>query len=239
MAVGDDALAAGMDLVIGSSVMAADIDVEINRTRDYVAQRTSAVTPIANGGTGATTAAGARTALSVPSKAENDAKLTRTTAQYNADFASRDSAIASKLPITGGTVSGNLGVTGGFYVGTRPGASYSYVVAYFNGDNQLCSGVSSSRFKQNITRDAPIPDMFQVPLSSFAMRADPEKVLRYGHIAEDIDKVEDLRSFVVYDDEGRPQSYDMIGFLLASVEQVHRENLELRSRIEGLEADRG
>lgn len=38
MAVGDDAVAAGYAIVDGSVVLVKDVDVEINRTRDYVAQ---------------------------------------------------------------------------------------------------------------------------------------------------------------------------------------------------------
>ncbi len=62
MAIGDDAIAAGMAIVAGTA-QANTIDTEINRSRDYIAQRTSAVTPITKGGTGATTAAAARTNL--------------------------------------------------------------------------------------------------------------------------------------------------------------------------------
>lgn len=62
MAAGDDAAAAGMDTVPGTTP-ANTIDTEINKTRDYIAQRTSAVTPVAKGGTGANTAAGARVNL--------------------------------------------------------------------------------------------------------------------------------------------------------------------------------
>ncbi|MDY0827539.1 tail fiber domain-containing protein [Microbacterium sp. BG28] len=65
MAIGDDAVAAGMQLVNGATTPAREIDDEINRTRDYIAQRTSAVQPIAKGGTGATTAATARDALGI------------------------------------------------------------------------------------------------------------------------------------------------------------------------------
>lgn len=42
MAIGDDAVAAGMPLVNGATVKARDIDDEINRTRDFVAQERSA-----------------------------------------------------------------------------------------------------------------------------------------------------------------------------------------------------
>lgn len=65
MANGDDALEAGMDILSGEEDRRAGYD-EINKTRDYLAQRTSAVTPISKGGTGATTAANARTALGIP-----------------------------------------------------------------------------------------------------------------------------------------------------------------------------
>jgi hypothetical protein len=59
MAIGDDALAAGMDLVLGSE-LANTLDTIENQTRDYIAQRTYPVQPIEKGGTAATTAAAAR-----------------------------------------------------------------------------------------------------------------------------------------------------------------------------------
>lgn len=65
MANGDDALAAGMDILNGNEDRREGYD-EINKTRDYIAQRTSAVTPIEKGGTGATTAETARAALGIP-----------------------------------------------------------------------------------------------------------------------------------------------------------------------------
>jgi hypothetical protein len=66
MAIGDDALAAGFTLVNGASGLVKDGDDEINKTRDYIAQVKNliqSVWPISAGGTGATTAAGARTNL--------------------------------------------------------------------------------------------------------------------------------------------------------------------------------
>ena len=44
MAIGDDAAAAGMALVNGALVPARDIDDEINRTRDYIANERAART---------------------------------------------------------------------------------------------------------------------------------------------------------------------------------------------------
>jgi hypothetical protein len=66
MAVGDDASAAGYPLVSGSAGLVKDGDLEINRTRDFIAQVRAlilAVWPISQGGTGATTAAAARANL--------------------------------------------------------------------------------------------------------------------------------------------------------------------------------
>lgn len=66
MAVGDDAAAAGYSLVSGAAGLVKDGDTEMNRTRDYIAQVKAlilAVWPISQGGTGASTAAGARTNL--------------------------------------------------------------------------------------------------------------------------------------------------------------------------------
>ena len=65
MAIGDDAAAAGMDVVSPLTDLVKDGADEITKSRDYIAQRTSAVQPIAKGGTGANTAAGARTNLDV------------------------------------------------------------------------------------------------------------------------------------------------------------------------------
>jgi hypothetical protein len=72
MAIGDDALAAGFALV-PSAGPGAEVKLgaqEINRTRDYVAQTRTlnpAIRPISGGGTGASTAAAARTNLNIRS----------------------------------------------------------------------------------------------------------------------------------------------------------------------------
>lgn len=68
MAVGDDATAAGYPLVSGTTGYVKDGDLELNRTRDFVAQVKAlilATWPINKGGTGATTAAGARANLGI------------------------------------------------------------------------------------------------------------------------------------------------------------------------------
>ena len=64
--IGDDATAAGIPIMTGNE-QANSLDTEINRTRDEIARRgRRAVTPITEGGTGATTASAApRSAASI------------------------------------------------------------------------------------------------------------------------------------------------------------------------------
>jgi hypothetical protein len=47
MAIGDDAVLAGMDIVTGSE-LANTIDTEINKTRDYIAQLETTLTALIN-----------------------------------------------------------------------------------------------------------------------------------------------------------------------------------------------
>jgi hypothetical protein len=75
MAVGDDALAAGYPIVPASGGPGTGGEVkegyiEINRTRDFIAQVKALILipwTVAKGGTGATTADGARTNLGISS----------------------------------------------------------------------------------------------------------------------------------------------------------------------------
>lgn len=64
MAVGDDAAAAGFALVSGSTSLVIDGDLEINKTRDYVAQ-TKALIPVSK--TAFRTAAGITSGTADPS----------------------------------------------------------------------------------------------------------------------------------------------------------------------------
>lgn len=68
MAVGDDAAAAGFSLVNGATDLVKDVDTELNRTRDYVAQ-TKALIPV--GKAGFRSAAGISSGTSDPSGGDN------------------------------------------------------------------------------------------------------------------------------------------------------------------------
>ena len=68
MAVGDAAAAAGYGVLNGAVDLVKDGDLEINRTRDYIANVKAlipGVWPIGSGGTGSSSAAGARANLGI------------------------------------------------------------------------------------------------------------------------------------------------------------------------------
>lgn len=248
MAIGDDGVLGGMPLVPGTAD-ADTLDTIINLVQDYIANgpakwkpgvvvplsRFTDTVPITQGGTGATTAAAARAALevaaesiTVQSNGAYDIGLVWNGSQLQlfingvfAGFLGGTPDLSNYVQKTGDTMSGQLFLPASF------GAVSSYTVAYINGDGRVSRGTSSSRYKQDITRDCLLPDLFRVPFASYALRADPDKHIRYGYIAEDLAKDADTEPFVIYDDEGRPESYDMIGLLLAKVESLHRRVKEL------------
>lgn len=245
MATGDDALAAGMDVVPGTT-LANTIDAEINKTRDYIAQRTAAVTPIEKGGTGQTTAASARTALGITAlnipmggggnvEAAINARLVRTSAQYSADFAARDDAIAQRRFWNDGNFR-----TVPFYTDAPPATS-GYTLAYINGDGRLSTGASSQRYKTDIKDAGDLGDLFMMPLREYRMRQDGaepptqpvDEEARIGYIAEELIGTPAER-FVVYR-EGQVESIDFIALLMAQAVQLATENALLAQRVAALE----
>jgi hypothetical protein len=231
MANGDAALAAGMDIVSGTADRRMGYD-EINKSRDYIANRTAAVTPVAKGGTGATTAPAARTNLDVFAKAET----------YNR--AQVDAAFATVLPLSGGTVTGNLGATGNIECNGRLRSSgsrntpitTSYVAMYADGSGFFGYPSSRRALKQNIE---------PIPWSDAQLRAIPVVLFRYRHdvaaeraggdpapvnlgtIADDIDAA-GMHELVIYDDAGRPESvrYELIGLAALALAQRNADRLD-------------
>lgn len=250
---GTDALNAGMPLVPGTG-HASDIDEYINQTRDFIAQRTSTVTPVAKGGTGATTAAVARANLDVNSKQEDfDALKTRVINLSSATNAiqlqwtggrvrlvidaSNVGDIATladtndKIGTAGGTILGNL-----FLPNSSP-ATAGYAVAYINNDGRVSRGASSERYKKYISEIDPasLGEIFPA-LNRFQMRQGDPGAWKYGWIAERLAEHEDTEPFVVYNEQGAPDSIDFIALLIAQNAQLHQAVDLLSQRLEALEA---
>lgn len=234
MAIGDDAAAAGMDLVAGSSTQARDIDTQINKTRDYIAQKDAATRTVPRGGTGATTPAAARANLDVYGKAETYPKtvLDQQFADINQAFANDAAAIAGKADAgalagkfdkSGGTVSGDVGVTGNVFI-AGASAGGSGIIAYVqNSDSRITRGVSARRFKKNIRKlDALALGDLSQPLVDYQMKVEYDRSgdRFVGHIADDMIGTPAER-FVVYNAEGEVEGIDFIPYLLAMNAQLH------------------
>lgn len=260
---GADALAAGMQLVPGTAP-ASDLDEYINQTRDYIAQRTSAVTPITKGGTGATSAANARTALGVPSTdsvcLRNGLGFPMGVAQISAHqiglyyndgagrFAIRkslngntdDTALASEAMLNGveGAKVNRAGdtITGNLYLPNSSPATAGYAVAYINNDGRVSRGASSERYKKYISDIDPasLGDIFP-QLTRFQMRGGDPGAWKYGYIAERLAENDDTEPFVVYNQDDEPETIDFIALLIAQNAQLHQAVDLLTQRLDALE----
>ncbi len=238
---GDDAITAGFHVMLGDE-MAYDLDAWINYVLDLVAQRTDVVAPIDKGGTAATTAAGARTNLGLGSAATATASTAATEATVvmrggggriavgtpvdGNNAATKgyvDGAVGDRVSKSGDTMSGNL------FLPASTAATSGYTVAYINVDGRVSRGASTARYKKTIKRAPVIPDPFVVPIASYVMKEDPENVTRYGPIAEDLASNPVTAGFVVYDAENRPESFDMISYLMAAVARLHARVAELEA----------
>lgn len=250
MAIGDDAAAAGMALVNGAATAAANIDQEINRTRDYIAQRTNEITPVVKGGTGASTASGARTNLDVPSRAEtvlngdsgNAIRLTRSGDRVKLRLAGTDRGdIAYVADVDGARADANSGIsgansnangrvskggdtmTGQLLLPNSFAASSSWTVCYINGDGRVSRGSSSQRYKKYI-HDAPdLGDLFAAPLREYRMRTDgviPDDGVKHIGYVAEELVGTDMERFVVVIND-QVESIDFIALLMAQVSQLN------------------
>lgn len=255
MTYGDAAALAGMDVVPGTASV-RDSFGEHNKTRDYIAERTNAVTPIAKGGTGATTDAAARTALSVYS------------------IATIDAALAGKAPTSHGHNYPQIGPgaidNGGFgcNVGVMNAAAASVSGSIFNpgalspvasawtalaaqsSDGRIGIQASARRFKKNIKTLTYTPERLDAFLSIldrlFQLRAAVEGIAdgpwNTGWIAEEVVEA-GFSELVAFDADGAPLSINYAQAVIplhaeanrrkAETEQLRSEVAALRSLIEG------
>lgn len=246
---GTDAVAAGMPLVPGTA-LASDLEEYINQTRDFIAQRTNAVTPITKGGTGAATAPAARTALGITAanvpttgadvqtdlnylatiKANTATTYDRTT--VDAAFAARDSSIAGRVAKSGDTMSGDLLIPGAF------AAVSGFTVCYVNSDGRISRGSSALKYKKFVSDVDPeslgdiFPQLVRYQMRSLDGTGDGDWKL--GHIADWLAEHPDLARFVVRLN-GEIESIDFIQLLLAQTAVLHAQVDMLAQRVETLE----
>ncbi len=166
MATGDDALAAGMQLVPGTRP-ANQLDTADNESRDYIAnghsfwRPTLPPLPVAKGGSGAADAATARTNLgitpaNIKAPYDDSGSALRFYSPgfgrlgFSAPGISNGSELAlaggggSYLPLSGGTLSGDL------YIPGMSAVANSYVAMYRNGDGRLGISPSTLRVKRDV-----------------------------------------------------------------------------------------
>lgn len=260
MAIGDAALGAGMDILTGMEDRRNGWQ-EINKTRDYLATKTNDVTPVAKGGTGASTAAAARTNLSVPSKAE----LTDGLAGKAAASHTHSELRSGNMRLGAGSGEWNTaqGLYADSYIGT--GGSYftygatpvtsGYVSAWINSDGRIGKSASSRRFKEHIEAQDPeaLGDIWP-DLARFQMLGG-DGSWKYGYIAEELAAHPDQARFVVYesevyagedgerhvrpalDEHGEliPESIDFFALLMTQNAQLHQQLDLLAQRLTELE----
>lgn len=258
MAIGDDAAAAGMDLVpsTGTEGKVRFGWREINKTRDYIAQKITAAiaalwpVPISKGGTGKTTATDALAALGAWRNSGAVAPGTSPLLGWNGSrlqFEIPGYAFATELARMSDIPSGvgpNLTLAGQLYLPASSIATSGWTNAYINGpDGRVSRGASSRRYKKDIAAwSADKQAVLAMQVVSFHYRAalfaadDPLRTdppLEVGLIAEDLHDL-GLTWLVAYDDQGRPDNirYERIALALLPVIQDHE------ARLDALEADR-
>lgn len=222
---GDDAVSAGMDVVASTDDIRMAYD-EINKSRDYIAQRTSNVTPIAKGGTGATDAATARVNLDVPRAGTAGGRAVMDVAG-DGDIGFRYDGAGHFIGRKGGTElqlanlldANNAGaaasaansnangrvskagdtMTGHLFLPNSVAATASWTTCVINGDGRVSRGASSERFKKYISEVQPLElgNLFP-PLKRWQMKGG-DGTWNYGHTAEQLAADPDTEPFVVYE----------------------------------------
>lgn len=260
MANGDDAAAAGMDVVPGTMSVRDGYD-EINKTRDYIAQRTETVTPVAKGGTGATTVAGAKTALGIPEVSSTASaepgkvpvysaasRLIAASPAGSSDVATKgyvDSIAAGKRSISDGAFGGTPITTP--HGAANPVSSAWVAAAIQTGDGRLAIQASARRFKKNIRTQSWSPErtaaflsiadrLFQLIAAIEGNANGPDNI---GWIAEEVIDA-GFPELVAFTPDGEPLSINY-SMAVVHLHQIAREQenrlAALEGRLAALEAE--
>jgi hypothetical protein len=242
-----------MEVVIPTVGKVIDGATEINKTRDYVAQRTATVTPVSKGGTGATAAAAARTNLGAAAAAH-----THSTADLTSGvLASARVPNLDAAKITAGTLTRPVSASGDVYASGNlrtpnrvlaPGVravtvTQDYASVYVDVNGWFGISPSAARFKQDIKPLAfGLEDALAVQVVSYRLRDrvahDPDASAEWGVIAEQLMEV-GLGGFVVRDADGQPVSvaYDRMVILALGALQDAASLLDtITARLAALEA---
>lgn len=251
MTNGDEAGAAGMDVVAGTADRRLGYD-EINKTRDYVAQHAAALTT-AVGRKVEKPVDGALMARIEPGSTHSigfytnpDSTLFFRPVPGAGEF-DRRVAMHAELDTTGhvaktgDTMTGNLdvpniGVSGAIYNGGMSSVVSGYVAVYRDASGRLGISPSTRRAKKNITAWAPnLQALLAIEVVTFHYRAalfdvsDPHRSappLEVGLIAEDLAAL-GLDWLVYFDAEGLPAGvhYERLALALIPIVQDHEARL--------------
>ena len=250
---GADALAAGIPLVPGTG-LSADLDEYINRLADELARRTMATLSIAKGGTGATTAAAARSNLGVNLAAPNVAEGSKVP-QYSegGQLASAAPTAAAHLATKSYVDSfwsanpqylNSVYVQGQLYVPAATPVTAGYVAAYINNDGRVGKSPSARRFKKDIhDHGYSVADLLAIRLRTYRLRASvfgdgwEEAPVEVGVIAEELIEA-GLSEFVHFDADGEPDTvhYERLALVaIGALQDMAATVATLAARIDALE----
>lgn len=235
MAIGDDALAAGMDLVSGAE-QANTLDTEDNKTRDYIVSFFNQAKAYVDAAVGAISLSWASITgkpSSFPPSAHSHDRVQSGGNWFGwrggSTWGTGDNlSVGSDLGVDGTIYGNDERLAGHLYVPASSAAASGYTIAYINTDGRLSRGASSERYKKFISEIDPesLGDLWP-DLQRFQMRTG-DGSWKYGYIAERLGESENLRPFVVYNSEGQPDSIDFIALLMV-------QNAQLNKRLKALE----
>lgn len=222
MAIGDDAAAAGFDLVAGTDDRRNGWQ-EINQTRDYVAQtKTWATTQLAG--------------KSASTHTHDDRYYTE--AEVNSLISGIN--LSGKADAYGATNAVRLaeGPTSASYGRTATGSSWFAV--WMNSSLQFMRNTSSKRYKKSIkTMTGNLNKVVQLRPVTYEARDETVTGTHIGLIAEEVYEV--FPEIVPLDEKGRPEAVNyefLVAPLIGAIKEQQAQIEALEARITSLEEGR-